>query len=305
MGHELVRQERGHARGFGQAEPVAEPRLRERLRQPRDQVRRDRRPAVGDRAHAGDVHGGEGRLADRQPVDGRHRDHDVDALLGDGAQERADLEGRHDHRGAAGVGGQQELGVAAGHVEQRHRDQGAQGVPVKSPGQRPAAGLGVGQEVLVAGHGALGEARGTAGVEDRGRAGRAGVVDRERIAVRQRGARHEHVRRAGVGHHVVRFLLGEAGVDRHDDGIGQDRAEEGQHPVGAVAQLDRHPVAALDAEGAQPARHPGRAIPQLRVAQPGARRHSRRSRRRPRRRRGRRPTRAACAPGCGAARRSA
>ncbi len=204
--------------------------------------------------------GGECRLADRQPVDGGTV---IKTSMRSCSWRAGSRRPRRpaNHRGAAGVGGQQQLGVAAGHVEQRHRDQGAQALSDKSPGKRAAAGLGVGEEVLVAGHGALGEARGAAGVEDRGRAGRAGLLDGERLAVRQRGARHEDVRRPGVGHDVVRFLLGEAGVDRHDDGVGQDGAEEGQHPVGAVAQLDGHPVAALDAEGTQPARHPGRAIP--------------------------------------------
>src|SRR5256885_187172 len=46
--------------------------------------------------------------------------------------------------------------------------------------------------------------------------------------------------------------------------------EEGQHPVDAVAEPDRHRVAALDAEAAQAARHPGRAVPQRGIAQPGA-----------------------------------
>ena len=142
--------------------------------------------------------------------------------------------------------------------------------PAGIHGERPAAGLGVGQEVLVAGHRALGEAGRAAGVEDRGRAGRLGVVDDQRVAVGQRGSGHERVRRAGVGHHVVRFLLGEARVDRHHDRVGQHGAEEGQHPVDAVAEPDRHPVAALDAEAAQAARHPGRAVPQRGVAQPRA-----------------------------------
>ena len=46
-----------------------------------------------------------------------------------------------------------------------------------------AAGLGVGEEVLVPGHGALGEAGGAAGVEDRGRVGRGLVVDDERATI--------------------------------------------------------------------------------------------------------------------------
>ena len=162
----------------------------------------------------------------------------------------------------------QQLAVAAGHVEQRDRDQGAQAGGSTDSARRQVSALDRKFSWLVTAP--LGKPGGAAGVEDRGRAGRLGVVDDQRVAVGQRGSGREHVRRAGVGHHVVRFLLGEAGVDRHHDRVGQHGAEEGQHPVDAVAQPDRHPVTALDAEAAQAARHPGGAVPQRGVAQPRA-----------------------------------
>ena len=57
----------------------------------------------------------------------------------------------------------------------------------------------------------------------------------------------KHVARAAVGDDVLHLGLLEAGIDWHRDRPCQLRAPEGQHPVEAVGQQDRRPVAALDA----------------------------------------------------------
>ena len=89
--------------------------------------------------------------------------------------------------GAAHHLGDEELAVAARHMEHRHRDQVAD-LDVVGEADHAAAGLAVGEEVLLGGHRALREARGAARVEDRGEVVVAEVVDDGGLAVRQRGA---------------------------------------------------------------------------------------------------------------------
>src|SRR5439155_25196944 len=58
------------------------------------------------------------------------------------------------------------------------------------------------------------------------------------------------------------------GVDRYGEAAGQQRAEVRQDLRHAVGVPDGDPVAGLHPGGAQPAGHPGRAVPQLAVGEP-------------------------------------
>src|SRR5262249_48122338 len=86
----------------------------------------------------------------------------------------------------------------------------------------------------------------------------------------QRRAVLERELRAGVADHVGDLVLGEARVDRHDDGAEHLRAEEGEDPVDAVTQADGDAVTARDPLGAKAAGDARRALPQLAVAARGA-----------------------------------
>ena len=120
----------------------------------------------------------------------------------------------------------------------------------------------------MAGHRPLREAGGPAGVEDRGQLAAARVVHGERWPVGQRIAGAQHGVGAGVGEHVLDLGRGEPGVHRHRDRARQLDAEEREHPVDARGQQDRHAVTPRDAARGEPARDPGRAVPQLPVGQP-------------------------------------
>ncbi len=270
VGGVLGRQERQQRARLGQAEAVAEPHVGELAHQLVHERRGDRRAAVADAAHAGEVVLLELRMAQQRVVDRRHG-HDMcetpatrssrgsasrSSALFMIAHAPADLEQR-DH-----------LAVAAGHVEQRHADQRPQVRALLA--RRPEAAndvLGVGEEVQVRGHRALGEAGRSARVEDRRQVVLAEVVDDQRLAVRQLGARLERQLRARVVDDVLDLGLGEARVDRDRDRTRELDAPEPEHPVGPVGQADRDAIAALHALGAQPTGDARRAVPQLLVGQ--------------------------------------
>ena len=146
----------GRHRGcLGEAETVPDPRGGHRLHELVHQVGRDRGAAVAERADAGGVDEGELRLLDRQPVDRRDRGQYRDPFVLNGSQELLDVEGGHDHRGAVQRSEHEQLAIAAGDVEQRDGDQGAQ-AGLAAQTQASDARLDVGQEVLVRGHRPLG-----------------------------------------------------------------------------------------------------------------------------------------------------
>ena len=88
LGRPLVGEERGDGGGLGEAEAVADPRVRERLLDAADERGRDRRAAVGDPADGREVVRGEVGLGQRERVDRGHAREQVDALVGGRAQER-------------------------------------------------------------------------------------------------------------------------------------------------------------------------------------------------------------------------
>ena len=61
-----------------------------------------------------------------------------------------------------------------------------------------------------------------------------------------------------------------AGASPVSSSAEQRPAEERKHPVDGVRQPDRDPVAGADPGLAEPAGHPGGAVPQLRIADPAA-----------------------------------
>jgi hypothetical protein len=117
-------------------------------------------------------------------------------------------------------------------------------------------------------HRALREAGRAAGVEDRREIVGLGGAGDERLAIRQRRVLLEHVARAGVVEDVLDLALGEARVDRHDDGAAQLHAPEREHPVSAVAKPDRDAVALAHPAVPQPTRDARRAVPELGVREP-------------------------------------
>ena len=201
-------------------------------------------------------------------VDRGHRHQLVDPVLADRLKEAVEVQrAGQDLHPAAELQRRDQLAVAAGHVEQRHRHQ----VDIDGPSERSvvqaAKGvLAVGQEVGVRGHRPLGKAGRAARVEDRREVVAREVLDDRRARPSgSAAAGREGVRRAGVLHHVGDLLLGQARVHRDHHRAQQLRAEEREHPVDAVGQTDRHAVAAADAVLAQAAGHARGAIPQLAV----------------------------------------
>ncbi len=268
VGRPLVRQERRDRGGLGETETVADARVREVFLDPPNERRGDRRSAVGDAGDPADVEPGEVRLCDGERVDRGHAGEQVDPLLDDRVQERAYVEGRQHHRGAAECELQEQLAVAPGDVEERHRHQVARGRAVRAvDAQHADRRLDVGQEVLVAGHRPLGEAGGAAGVEDRGEVTRGEVRCGARCTVGQRGTGPQDGSRTAVVEHVLDLPRGEARVHRHRDRAGELRAEESEHPVDPGRQQVGHPVPPLHAGVGEATGHPGRAVPQLPVRQ--------------------------------------
>ena len=117
-------------------------------------------------------------------------------------------------------------------------------------------------------HGALGEPRRAAGVEDAGEIVAPLILDGQRPAVRERDPGLDEVPGAGVLHHVGHLFQGETEVHRHDDRAREHDPPERQGPVGAVRQAKGNPVAGLHPGLPQAARHPGRPVPQLGVGHP-------------------------------------
>ena len=150
-------------------------------------------------------------------VDRRHRHQLVDAVRADRLEEALEVQrARQDLHAAAELEHRDQLAVAAGHVEQRHRHERGDRRSLRASGVQAAKRvLAVGQEVAVGGHRALGKAGGAAGVEDRRQVLGGEILARHRLAVRQRRARLERVRRARVLDHVRHLLLGEARVHGH------------------------------------------------------------------------------------------
>ena len=250
-------------RGFGEAVAVGDARVGEGFEDAGDEVGRGGRAAVHDAAHACGVEIREIGLVDGEPVDGGNGGEDVDAFGLDGLEEGLDVEGRHDDRCAAGFAGGQQLAVAAGDVEERDGDQAAE-----ISGRREAdaaAGFHVGEEVLVRGHGAFGEAGGAAGVEDGGDVfgGASGVG--EGRAKGERAPVLQNELAAGIVEDVVDFGLAETGVDGDGNGSGELDAEEGDAPVEAVGEADGDAVAVCDALSAEASGEAGGLVPELGV----------------------------------------
>ena len=185
LGGLLVGQERRQRGGLGQAEAVADARVRERLLDAVHEALGDRRAAVGDPANAAHVELGELRVVDHRVVDRRHRDELVDAVRADRLKKPSKSSGpeRISTR-PPNSSTRDQLAVAAGHVEQRHRHS----VEIAGPSERSideAAErvLAVGHEVAVGGHRPLREAGRAARVEDR------------REILRRRGPRRPPARR--------------------------------------------------------------------------------------------------------------
>ena len=165
---------------------------------------------------------------------------------------------------------QEQLAVAAGDVEQRHRHEVAGG-RTRRPVDVDHAdrGLDVGEEVLVGGHRALGEAGGPARVEDRGQVAAAEVVDGERLA--RRAADRRGAARASAPESASTYSTSGAakrvftGTATAPASWMPKNASTQSTPLGSRIAT-RSPRATPPA--AQPARDPGRAVPQLPVGQP-------------------------------------
>jgi hypothetical protein len=164
------------------------------------------------------------------------------------------------------LGGDDQLAVAPGDMEQRHRHEVADGLAVLEA-DHPLARLRIGQEVLVGGHGALREARGAARVEDGGQVLLAEVVDHHRGAVGHVDTRLEDVRGARVGDHVLDLAVAEAGVHGHGHGARHLDAEKGESPRIAVAEADGDAIATLDAGLTQATGDPCGTVPHVLVAE--------------------------------------
>ena len=265
----VVGQHAHDRRGLGHPVAVEDPRGGERVLQCLDQRRGDRRAAVADPPHGRHVRRRELGAAQDQGVD-RGDGHEVgDPLARDRRDHLRLVERRQDDRCAADAGGDEQLRVTAGDVEQRHRDQRPQaGADI---GRKAEAGkhvLGIGQKRLVGRRHALGIAGGAGCVEERRDVAEAKSVDDQRVPVRQGTVCGEVHRDPGVLQHELDLGLGRARVDRDSHAPGHERAPEREHPVhpGRIAHGD--PVAA---------RHPGRAqaprdsrgtVPQLPIGQP-------------------------------------
>ena len=270
----LVRQEGGHRRGLGEPEAVAEPCVGEAALEsamhrsgawaPRRRSAQ-RTSLTSKSAKLRLVHA----PASRWPAPS------VSTLIRSSAmawRNGLHLERRHDHRAVpptSVVTSSWLLQPVTWNIgtEIRLRSDGP-GAAARSPA---GSVLAVGQEVLVRGHGALREARGAAGVEDRREvlpaAGRRPRTARRRAAATP-GSQHDARRRESL-HHVLDLGLGEARVDRarrRPPAISMPKKAE--RPVDCRCEPDGDPVAPLDPGAAQAAGHAGRAVPQLLVGQP-------------------------------------
>ena len=81
---------------------------------------------IGQPPHAGHVCARKYLVPQQQRVHSRYGNQERDPLGGQQTGQCREVERRHDHRGAADVQGGQQLRITAGHVKQRHADQGAQ-----------------------------------------------------------------------------------------------------------------------------------------------------------------------------------
>ncbi len=215
-----------------------------------------------------------------------------DPVPGDQLQRPGRVEVVDQHAGRAGPGQQPEPRVQPVRVEERDGQQHHVAGQHRGRPERGAL-LQVGQQRPVGEHRAARPPAGAAGVAEHGQVlgrarhvpvrqlGRVGEQARQRQrAVRPGRRRDQHVpqlagpQRGGLGDHVhrrgdqrpgagVRQQVGQlgpgvAGVGRHRDQPGPQRAEVERREVDRVAQLEHDPVAGGEAEPAQRARPPGR-----------------------------------------------
>ncbi|MCU0283733.1 MAG: hypothetical protein MUD13_07530 [Candidatus Nanopelagicales bacterium] len=274
--------ERGNRRGLGQAVALEDHRP-ERGLEAAEHLDGQRRATRGAHAQRGQVEAGPVGMLQQGDVHRGHAEHDGAAVALEHLERLGGIEAWQQGDRAAG----EDRGVhpdgLAERVEQR---QPAEDDVVRGEPDHVDAQLGVAGHVRVAELGALRAARGPRRVEHDGGVLVVTVDQRDRL-VRHHGAeelrRHhadelrarlrralagllgdavpgEEDARLRVAQHVGELAGLVERVDRHDDPAGPEDAVVDDRHVRDVRQRHRHPVARRDAEGLQPARHPGRAL---------------------------------------------
>ena len=231
--------------------------------------RRQRRGAADEHPHTAAVAAAEVRILQQAGVEGRHPHHHRG--LGQVPLDRVHVEtGQEDRRSAAQQGAVQGDEQAM-HMEQR---QGVQQHVVVPPAPAPAQGYGIGADVVMGQHRALGAARGAGGVHQGGQviaiafgyvmAWLCGIHGLHEAAAaspqRQHGpaavpTRHVSARRVPheqpglrIGKKVRHLSGGVGGIERHIDPARLQRCQVQGHGLGRLADLGQHPVAGRHAD---------------------------------------------------------
>ena len=281
----IIRRQIDHrAAGFGGAIALDEAGIGEGRHRPAQHIERDRRGAIIELGHGGEIgrHGFQ-ILADGQQHR-RHRKHAGDAFVGNGAHHARHIRPRQDHHGGAGFQRVQRPAAAAdveqGHGHQRH----VVLIPAAPILPRQSPLLDGAEQLAVAEQRALGKTGGAAGVKlqrDITRAdGGHGIIGlmagnplgkgrpaRERGIKQDHGlqprdaARLLHQRQeagfrnddanAGITQDIGDFARHQPGVDRHQH---RPEPEAGAHQcdiIGVVQRQPANPVTLVHASTAQ------------------------------------------------------
>jgi len=141
--------------------------------------------------------------------------------------------------------------------------QGVQQDVVRREAPGLVQGQGVGRQGAVGEHGALGPARGSAGVDDGGQVVRRAGLDLQ-LRRKIRGARQEGLGvaqeegRLGVPQEVVHLALGVGGVEGQEDRTDLQGGQVDHHGLDRLLHLQGHAIAGGDAPRPEARRRPGR-----------------------------------------------